>query len=116
MVVGKAGENLMKSGFLDKVIERLDRLDSKSVQAQFLRLAQERGLLETIFQSLQEGVLVVDGAGKLSYANKAAEDMLGFAIESAVDKPVSRFLREIDWQGVMKFDSAEWSKLISREI
>jgi len=106
----------MKSGFLDKILERLDRLDPKSVQAQFLRLAQERGLLETIFQSIQEGILVVDGAEKLSYANKAAEDMLGFSIESAVDKPVSRFLREINWQGIMNFDAGKWSKLISREI
>jgi len=106
----------MKSGFIDKVIERLDRLDSKNVQIQFLRLAQERGLLETIFQSIQEGILVVDGSEKLTYANKAAEDMLGFSTESAVGKPVSRYLREIDWGGVLKFDTAEWSKLISREI
>ncbi|MDD4869528.1 MAG: ATP-binding protein [Kiritimatiellae bacterium] len=106
----------MKSGFLDKLIERLDRLDPKSVQTHFLHLAQERGLLETIFQSIQEGVLVVDGAGQLNYANRAAEDLLGFTIDSAVGKPISRYLREIDWGRVLKFDTGEWSKLISREI
>lgn len=42
----------MKSGFLDKLIARLDRLDPESVQTHFLRLAKEKGLLETIFQSI----------------------------------------------------------------
>jgi two-component system, sporulation sensor kinase E len=116
VVASVFGLLLMKSGFLDKLIERLDRLDPKSVQTHFLRLAQERGLLETIFQSIQEGVLVVDGAGQLNYANRAAEDLLGFAVDSALGKPIARYLREIEWDRILKFDTGEWSKLISREI
>ncbi len=34
----------MKSGFLDKLIERLAKLDPESLQLQFLRLIQEKGL------------------------------------------------------------------------
>ena len=37
----------MKSGFMDKLIDRLDRIDPKSLQTHFLRLAQEKGLIET---------------------------------------------------------------------
>lgn len=106
----------MKSGFIDKLLDRLDRLDPKSVQTQFIRLAQERGLLETIFQSIQEGILVVDEDGKLTYANKAAEDLIGISVDSAIGKPVARYLREIDWDQALRFDAGEWSKLISREI
>ncbi|MCX7590039.1 MAG: ATP-binding protein [Kiritimatiellae bacterium] len=106
----------MKTGFLDKLIERLDRIDPKSLQTHFLRLAQERGLLETIFQSLQEGVLVIDATGRLSYANRAAERLLGFTFETAKGRPVLRYIREIDWRRILKFDDEEWSKLISREI
>ncbi|MGQ9661728.1 MAG: two-component system sensor histidine kinase NtrB [Kiritimatiellia bacterium] len=101
---------------MDKLIERLDRLDPKSLQAQFLRLAQERGLLETIFQSIQEGVLVIDATGRLSYANRAAERLLGFSFEEKKGRPVLRYIREIDWPRVMKFDDQEWFKLVSREI
>ena len=106
----------MKSGFLDKLIERLGRLDPESLQTHFLRLAQERGLLETIFQSIQEGVLVLDGEGRLTFGNRAAEKLLGFSMESAEGRPVSRYLREINWERVLKLDATEWSKLISREI
>jgi len=106
----------MKAGFLDKLIDRLDRLDPKSLQTQFLRLVQEKGLLETIFQSIQEGVIVIDGSGRVDYANRAAENLMGFSLESAKGRPVSRYLREIDWDRILSLDAGEWSKLISREI
>ena len=105
-----------RSLFLDKLIDRIDRVDAESLQAHFLHLAQERGLLETIFQSIQEGVLVMDGDGKLSYANRAAGSLLGFNPETAVGRPVTRYMREIDWDRVLDFDEGEWSKLITREI
>ncbi len=106
----------MKSGFLDKLIERLDKLDPKSVQTHFLRLAQEKGLLETIFQSIQEGVIVLDGAGHINYANRAAERLMGFTLESARQKPIMRYIRDIDWERVVNLDEREWVKLVSHEI
>ena len=106
----------MKSGFFDRLIERLDRLDPQSLQTQFLRLAQERGLLETIFQSIQEGVVVIDGEGRLSYANRSAEQLMGFSIDVARGRPVSNYLRDIDWDRVLRFDETEWTKLFNQEI
>ncbi len=106
----------MKSGFLDKLIERLDRLDPRSVQSHFLRLVREKGLLETVFNALQEGVIVLDAQGNINYANQAAAQMLGFTLENALRQPVARFLREIEWDKIVGLDSREWSKLISREI
>jgi len=106
----------MKTGFLEKLIERLDRIDPKSLQTHFLRLAEERGLLETIFQSIQEGILVIDGTGRLNYANRTAEQFLGFSLETAKGRPVAAYLKEIDWDSILAFDPSAWSKLISHEI
>lgn len=106
----------IRSVFLDKLIDRLDRVDPESLQAHFLHLAQERGLLETIFQSIQEGVLVMDSEGKLSYANRAAGALLGFNPETATGRPITRYMHEIDWDRILDFDEGEWSKLITREI
>jgi len=107
-------EKPVKSLFLDKLIDRIDRVDPESLQAHFVHLAEERGLLETIFQSIQEGVLVIDGAGRLTYANKSAEDLLGFSRKSAISRPVSRHIRDIEWDRIL--DETSWSKLITREI
>ena len=48
----------MKAGFFDRLVDRLDRLDKGSLQSYFLRLAREKGLMETIFQALAEGIIV----------------------------------------------------------
>ncbi len=108
----------MKAGFLDKLIDRLDRLDPESIQTHFLKLVRERGLLETIFQSLQEGVMVIDGNGRLNYANRAAEQLIGFSADDARGKLISSLLQDVDWDWdlILRGDPSEWSRMLSREI
>jgi len=106
----------VKSAFLDKLIERLDRLDSASLEAHFLRLARERGLLETIFNAIHEGIVVLDDHGRITYANRAAEELLGFDAENAAGDPIARYLSGIDWPLLLQLDEGEWSRVMSREI
>ena len=53
----------MKAGFLEKLIERLGRIGPEEVQNYFLRLAQEKGFLETVFNAIHEGIIVTDSNG-----------------------------------------------------
>ncbi len=50
----------MKSSFLERLLERADRVRSEEIQSQIARLAEDKGFLETIFNTIQEGVVVVD--------------------------------------------------------
>ncbi len=68
---------ISKKSFLDRFLERVDSIDSNSVQAYILRLSREKGFLETIFNAIQEGILVVDRRLKIRYHNKAAKELLG---------------------------------------
>ncbi len=106
----------MKSRFIDKIITRMDRLDPGSLQSHFLRLAQEKGLMETILQAVQEGVIVINERGQINYANISAEKLLGFDIESAEGDPIKRYLPGIDWTSLLSMDEHEWSRLMSREL
>lgn len=106
----------IKTGFLGKLFDRLDKLDAGSLQTQFLRLAGEKGLLETIFHALQEGIIVLDDKGRIAYANRGAERLLGFSVDGARGQPIARHLREIEWDLVLDLEASEWSKLVSREI
>jgi len=106
----------MKSKFLDKLIDRLDRMDSDSVQTQFLHLAREKGLLETIFQAIQEGIVVVGSGARIRYANRMAERLFGFKLDDAEGQPIARYIRDIDWEKVLNLDEDEWEKLVRREI
>lgn len=106
----------MKSAFLDKLINRLDRIDPGSLQTHFLHLANEKGLLETIFNAVREGLIVLDHNGKITYANRAAGQLLGFSSDTVIGDSIQRHLREIEWDRVLKLDEKEWSRLVSREI
>lgn len=68
---------------LDKVLGRLDQLDSTDLHNLVQRLARERTFLESVFNTLQEGVLVVDADGLIEYANEAVEKLVGLT-DSAV--------------------------------
>jgi two-component system, sporulation sensor kinase E len=105
------------AGFFDRLVSRIDKIDPESLQAQMLRLARERGLLETVFQSIQEGVMVLDAEGRLSYGNRAAERLLGFDAEKIRGHSMVRYLQDIDWEHLAEPGSdAAWSHLLSREI
>lgn len=67
----------MKHSSLDKVLGRLDQLDAANLHNLVQRLARERALLEAVFNTLQEGVLVIDDEGVIDYANDAAAELVG---------------------------------------
>jgi len=108
----------MASGFFDRLVARIDKLNPESLQAQMLRLAQERGFLETIFQTIQEGVVVIDNEGRLLYANRAAEKLAGFDFARSKGRSILRFLREWDWVHLLEVPETGngWARMVTREI
>lgn len=66
-----------KSTHLDRILGRIDDLDSDNLATLVRRLVRERSLLETVFNTIQEGILVVDRTGRVEYANAAAGNLLG---------------------------------------
>jgi len=108
----------MASGFFDRLVARIDKLNPESLQAQMVRLAQERGFLETIFQTIQEGVVVIDNEGRLLYANHAAEKLAGFDFTRTKGRSIVRILRDWDWEHLLEVPASEsgWARMVTREI
>ena len=90
----------MKSGFLDKLIERLGRIGPEDVQNYFLRLAQEKGFLETVFNSIQEGIIVTDSKGRITYLNEAACQLFGLQNDDSIGKRLDERVRGLDWESL----------------
>lgn len=70
-----------KHSSLDRVLGRLDTLDSVNLANLVQRLARQRELFEDIFNILQEGVLVINEDGIIEYANTAAHQLIGLGEE-----------------------------------
>lgn len=62
---------------LESIIGRHEDLDRASLGTLVTRLARERRLLHSVFNTLREGILVIDAGGVIEYANQSATAMLG---------------------------------------
>src|ERR1700745_4330595 len=96
----------MKSGFLDKLIERLGRIGPEGVQNYLLQLAQEKGLIETVFNAIQEGIIVTDAKGRITYVNDAACELFGLEGENAIGKRLDERVRGLDWKSLSQSPGA----------
>lgn len=93
----------VKSSFLDKVLGRIGRLDAEGLQTVVQRLARERTFLETLFNSIEDGVLVADEQGRILYFNQAVSQIIGVVPEGE-DQRVTDLLPEVDWERIAQAD------------
>src|SRR5580698_8969074 len=94
-----------KSSFLDKVLGRIGRLDTEGLQTVVQRLARERSFLETLFNTIEDGVLVTDEKGRVIYFNQAVTRLIG--LQSDNDEPhIAKILPEVDWEKIFRADNA----------
>jgi PAS domain S-box-containing protein len=87
----------VKNTFLDKLLTRLDRVGQADLQAYLQRLSKEKGFFETIFNTLQEGIVVVDARGRIQYLNHAITGLLGLDPAKALGSSMAQHLKELDW-------------------
>lgn len=88
----------MKSGFLEKLVARLDRVEPGEVQQIVTRLIHEKGFLEKVFEALQEGVIVLDPHGRIGFVNRAASGFFGLDPEKAEGQLLSSQVKGLDWE------------------
>jgi len=104
-----------KSSFLDKVLDRIRRLDTEGLQTVVQRLARERSFLETLFNTIEDGVLVVDENGRILYINQAVTKLLG--LQASVEgQSISRFLPDLGWEAILRQDIAGGPGIVRHEF
>ncbi len=105
-----------KSSFLDKVLGRIGRLDAEGLQTVVQRLARERSFLEMLFNTIEDGVLVVDEHGRVLYFNQVVTTLLGLQKDGAEGQPITRYLPDLDWQKLSAFDHAGGQRVVRHEL
>lgn len=101
----------MKSGFIDKLIERLDRLDPQEIQSAVLRVVQEKGFLEKVFDALREGVIVTGAGGTIHYLNRAASELFAIDRNESIGQPIATRIRGLDWESLTRS-----GRVVSRDL
>ena len=94
---------------------RIGRLDAEGLQTVVQRLARERSFLETLFNTIEDGVLVVDEDGRIIYFNQGVTRLLGLQ-PGAEGRHVSSILPEADWPKIAGFDSGGGERVTRHEF
>lgn len=69
----------MKSSHLDRILGKIEDLDTLNLTILVQRLARERKLLESVFNTIREGVILIDESGVIEYLNFAANKLVGLS-------------------------------------
>lgn len=105
-----------KNSFVDKVLGRLHRLDPDGLQTVVQRLARDRSFLETLFNTIEDGVVVVDSQGLILYLNDAASRFLGTNEKNAERASIKALLPQIDWDRISQMDRQGGVAVIRQEF
>jgi two-component system, sporulation sensor kinase E len=107
-----------KNSSLDRVLGRLDTLDSVNLANLVQRLARERGLFEEIFNTLQEGVLVITLDGEIDYANDAAHRLIGLGADELAGQILWRLVPGLrpSLGAALEDDTAAALPVVAREF
>lgn len=108
----------MKNTGLEKILGRIEDLDSVNLGILVQRLARERKMQETVFNTIQDGVIVIDSDGVVQYANDAALGLIGLKGNdigvTRLWKMVPDLAKSIDLETVM--GEKKSAPVLSREI
>lgn len=87
----------MKPGTVDKMIARWDSLDHHELQSLFLRLVEQKGVFQQVFEAMREGVVLFDTDGRVTYANRAAGGIFGMESKDMQGEGFSKSVFGIAW-------------------
>jgi len=108
----------MKESGLNKILGRLEDLDSVNLSILVQRLARERKMQETVFNTIKDGIIVIDTEGVVQFANAAAQTLIGLKPNDVgvarLWKMVPDLARSIDAEAVEQGRNAK--PVFSREL
>ena len=87
--------------FHDKVADRIGKLDAEGLRRQYKALTDEIAFFKSIFNSLDEGIVVLDDRGRVEYANAVGNELLpllgcGEKIQGGASVPDGISVRELE--------------------
>ena len=102
---------------LDRVLGRLDDLDEVNLGILVQRLARERKLLETVFDVIRDGVLVLDDKGFLTYSNQQGRTLVGLKDNNSEKINIRKVAPEIARAlGMERAQDPSYPEVVMREM
>lgn len=102
--------------FIQKALDRLDRLDREQVAHLIAGLAEELELATGVLESMSDGIVVTDPDRRVILSNRAAMRLLGFVAEDVQDRPLAEVVADRQLASLLDRHLAGEEKLADREL
>ena len=105
----------VRKNFFDRLSARFEDLDVSSRQAGLALLLRERGFFETVFNAVEDGILVIDRELRLRYFNRAAKELLALPEDTSALR-IAQLLPGVEWERILGADENTWSRVARQEL
>ncbi|MCX7655701.1 MAG: ATP-binding protein [Treponemataceae bacterium] len=102
--------------FIERALKKLPRMNQEQITALLLSIAEENERLETVLDSLAEGLLVCDTAGNLILLNKSAERLLPLIFHEQGERPLWLAIGDEGIAEFLKKTLTEGDRVLDREF
>ncbi len=99
----------------ERLLAKFERMDAEGRGVLISRILRERDFFESVFNSLHEGLIVVNASLNIRIINRAACGMLGIS-ENVRGERIDRYFKYMDWENLRRTPPEEWGKLSRREM
>ena len=79
---------MQNSGFIQKVFNKIDKLDTTKIKKIIGELSTEKELYKLVFDSLIEGVIVTNRDNKVIMANRTMEEFISMSIDRIYSREI----------------------------
>ena len=104
------------SRFLQRALDKLDRMDRAQVRQLLGDAAAETELLEMVMESMSDGVLVTDRENRILLVNKSAERMLPFSPGELTERVLWECIQDKEIAAFFRRSLAGLDKVVDREF
>jgi two-component system, sporulation sensor kinase E len=102
--------------FIQKALERLERLDHDQIAHLIAGLSEENELLAGVLESMTDGIVVTDPAHRVILSNRAAARMLGIGADDAAERPLGEAVADRTLAAFLDENLAGPAKVADREF
>lgn len=92
---------MAKNPFFSKFSTKIDSLDSGSINSYIHLLSKEHGMLEALFDSIGEGIIVVDDSLRIVYYNTVGGEIFGIP-KNHKNVRITSFVKGVDFQELLE--------------
>ena len=107
---------MQNSGFIQKVFEKIDKLDAVKIRQIISELSTEKELYKLAFDSLIEGVIVTNRDNKVILANRTMEEFISIPIERIYSREIGYCNFDPEIKEVLDEALTGSDKAVDREI